>query len=56
MTPLFGSLQRELNVVAVCHAPGVLRHAKAPDGSPLVRDKSVTGFANSEEEQREDAE
>ena len=36
-------------VAAVCHAPGVLRHAKAPDGSPLVRDKAVTGFANSEE-------
>jgi putative intracellular protease/amidase len=36
-------------VAAVCHAPVVLRHAKAPDGSPLVRDKPVTGFANSEE-------
>jgi len=36
-------------VAAVCHAPGVLRHAKAPDGSPLVRDIPVTGFANSEE-------
>jgi putative intracellular protease/amidase len=36
-------------VAAVCHAPGVLRHVKAPDGSPLVRDKPVTGFANSEE-------
>ncbi len=36
-------------VGAVCHAPGVLRHTKAPDGTPLVRDKPVTGFANSEE-------
>lgn len=36
-------------VVAVCHAPGALRHTKTPDGSPLVRDKHVTGFANSEE-------
>jgi putative intracellular protease/amidase len=36
-------------VAAVCHAPGVLRHAQAPDDSPLVRDKPVTGFANSEE-------
>jgi len=35
---------------AVCHAPGVLRHVKAPDGSPLVKGKRVTGFANSEEE------
>lgn len=36
-------------VAAVCHAPGVLRHAKGPDETPLVRDKPVTGFANSEE-------
>ncbi len=34
---------------AVCHAPGVLRHAKAPDGTPLVKGKSVTGFTNTEE-------
>lgn len=33
----------------VCHAPGALRHAKAPDGSPLVRGKSVAGFTNTEE-------
>ncbi|MGB3138059.1 MAG: type 1 glutamine amidotransferase domain-containing protein [Nodosilinea sp.] len=36
-------------VAAVCHAPGVLRQPKGPDGSPLVRNKSVTGFANTEE-------
>lgn len=36
-------------VAAVCHAPCVFRHAKAPDGSPLVRTKLVTGFSNSEE-------
>ena len=34
----------------VCHAPGVLRHTKAPDGSPLVQGKKVTGFTNSEED------
>ncbi len=34
----------------VCHAPGVLRHVKGPDGKPLVNGKSVTGFTNSEEE------
>jgi len=34
----------------VCHAPGVLRHAKAPDGKPLVEGKKVTGFTNTEEE------
>lgn len=36
-------------VAAVCHAPAVLRHARAQDGSPLVKGKSVTGFSNSEE-------
>ncbi|RMV96594.1 type 1 glutamine amidotransferase domain-containing protein [Pseudomonas caricapapayae] len=34
----------------VCHAPGVLRHVKAPDGQPLVKGRRVTGFTNSEEE------
>ncbi|AKJ27432.1 type 1 glutamine amidotransferase domain-containing protein [Caldimonas brevitalea] len=34
----------------VCHAPGALRHVRAPDGTPLVQGKAVTGFANSEEE------
>ena len=33
----------------VCHAPGVLRHAKGSDGAPLVRGRTVTGFTNSEE-------
>ena len=37
-------------VALVCHAPGVLRHVKNPDGSPLVQGKKVTGFTNSEEE------
>ena len=37
-------------VAAVCHAPGVLRHAKAADGTPLVKGKSVAGFTNTEEE------
>jgi putative intracellular protease/amidase len=37
-------------VALVCHASGVLRHAKSPDGTPLVQDKAVTGFTNSEEE------
>ena len=34
----------------VCHAPGALRHAKAPGGEPLVQGKKVTGFTNTEEE------
>ena len=37
-------------VAAVCHAPGVLRHVKVRNGSPLVRGKSVTGYSNTEEE------
>ncbi len=34
----------------VCHAPGVLRHVKQPDGRPLVAGRHVTGFSNTEEE------
>lgn len=37
-------------VAAVCHAPGVFRAVKNEDGTPLVKDKKVTGFSNSEEE------
>jgi putative intracellular protease/amidase len=36
-------------VVAVCHAPGVLRNVKSADGRSLVSGKAVTGFANTEE-------
>lgn len=42
--------QAQKPVAAVCHAPAVLRHAKLSDGSPLVKNKSVTGFSNSEEQ------
>lgn len=37
-------------VGTVCHAPGVLRKVKTPDGELLVKGKRVTGFTNSEEE------
>jgi putative intracellular protease/amidase len=37
-------------VAAVCHGPAVLANTKAPNGSPLVQGKHVTGFTNSEEE------
>ncbi|QCR36708.1 type 1 glutamine amidotransferase domain-containing protein [Nissabacter sp. SGAir0207] len=37
-------------VAAVCHAPIALRNAQKPDGTPLVQDKRVTGFSNSEED------
>jgi len=33
----------------VCHAPGVLRHVKAADGTALVKGRRVTGFTNGEE-------
>ena len=36
-------------VAAVCHAPGVLRDAKAKNGKPLVQGRRVTGFTNTEE-------
>jgi len=36
-------------VAAVCYGPAAFRRAKAPDGTPLVRGKSVTGFSDSEE-------
>ncbi|MBY3416324.1 type 1 glutamine amidotransferase domain-containing protein [Rhizobium laguerreae] len=45
------SLYRSGKPVAfVCHAPGVLRHVKAADGSPLVKGRQVTGFKNTEED------
>lgn len=37
-------------VALVCHAPAALINVKAPDGEPLVKNKEVTGFSNSEEE------
>jgi putative intracellular protease/amidase len=37
-------------VVAVCHAPAVLRDATTADGKPLVQGKKVAGFTNSEEQ------
>lgn len=37
-------------VAAVCHAPGVFKHAKAPDGHSIVKGKKVTGFSNAEED------
>jgi len=44
-----GAIAAGKPVGAVCHAPGVLRHVKAPDGKPLVQGKHVTGFTDSEE-------
>ncbi len=36
-------------VAAVCHGPCAFLKARTPDGDPLVEDKKVTGFTNSEE-------
>lgn len=36
-------------VAAVCHGPTGLTHCTNPDGTPLVKDKVVTGFKDSEE-------
>lgn len=53
--PLSIALIEAFNVVqkpiaAVCHAPAVFRHAMNPTGSPIVSQRKVTGFSNSEEE------
>jgi putative intracellular protease/amidase len=37
-------------VAAVCQSAGVLRHVKAADGKSVVYGRSVTGFANTEEQ------
>lgn len=44
-----GAIAANKPVAAVCHAPGVFRHVKNADGSPLVAGKTVTGFTNTEE-------
>lgn len=35
---------------ALCHGCAILRYAKLPDGTPLVAGRTVTGFANVEED------
>jgi len=44
------AIQAGKPVALVCHAPGVLRDVKTPDGKPLVEGKAVTGFTNTEED------
>jgi len=38
-------------VAMVCHAPGILRDAKKPNGEPLVRGRKLTGFSNAEDDE-----
>jgi len=40
---------------ALCHGTSILAFAKAEDGSPLVAGKTVTGFANVEEDYSDNA-
>ncbi len=40
---------------ALCHGTAILRYATRSDGTPLVRGKTVTGFANVEEDFADDA-
>ena len=40
---------------ALCHGVAVLRYARGRDGQPLVSGKTVTGFANVEEDFADDA-
>ena len=35
---------------ALCHGVAILKYARLPDGQPLSRGKTVTGFANIEED------
>lgn len=44
-----GAIAADKPVALVCHAPGVLRHVQATDGTPLVKGKKVTGFTDTEE-------
>lgn len=46
---LEGMIAAKKAVALVCHAPGILKNVKAPNGDPIVKGKSVTGFTNSEE-------
>jgi len=38
-------------IAMVCHAPAILRDAKKPNGEPLVKGLTVTGFMNAEDDE-----
>ena len=40
---------------ALCHGVAILKYAKLPSGEPLARGKTVTGFANVEEDFADEA-
>mgnify|MGYP001809724728 FL=1 len=45
-----GMLAANKPVALVCHAPGILTKVKAPNGEPIAKGRSVTGFTDAEEE------
>jgi putative intracellular protease/amidase len=47
---LSAAAEAGLPIAAVCHAPAVLADVQLPDGTALIRGKSVTGFSDAEEE------
>lgn len=38
-------------VAMICHAPAILRDAKKPNGEPLVKGRTLTGFSNAEDDE-----
>lgn len=47
--------EKEKLAVALCHGVAVLRYAKLSNGEPLVKGKTITGFANIEEDFADEA-
>jgi putative intracellular protease/amidase len=41
----------EKPIAMICHAPAILRDAKKPNGEPLVKGLTVTGFMNAEDDE-----
>jgi len=41
----------EKPIAMVCHAPAILRDARKPNGQPLVKGLTVTGFMNAEDDE-----
>jgi putative intracellular protease/amidase len=47
--------ERGRNACALCHGVATLRYARLANGEPLVAAKTVTGFANVEEDYADNA-
>ncbi|RLK58767.1 type 1 glutamine amidotransferase domain-containing protein [Actinokineospora cianjurensis] len=45
------ALAADTPVAMVCHAPGILRDVRSPDGDPYVAGRAVTGFSNTEDDE-----